>query len=804
MEYTEALSYIHSGEAVLFTGSFFSNNCVNYEDKKIPVSDGLKEIFLSNLGLPKKTPEDLKTIAQYTLETLGPKKYGAILRSQFNVKNPSKEVSIISSKPWMAIFTTNYDNGIERASGYKTSSPSSDLKKSYAQNSEVYHVNGSLDDLSSQKDDVLKLLLSNDSYIDNVFLNSPGYNTFSNALIYAKAIFFVGYSVSADLDIARIIQRSDLTEKSFFITANSASDIEKNRIEHFGTYTGKTTLEFANDISEIPTVKSKEISDTKHLKSLIKVSKPEQYLDHPNIDNDLNELVDRGVIKESKILDPEYIVKRWEPYAQKINYSSEEFIMTVRSKIGNGKSIFMLGLAQYISERQNVFQYSGPADYLYSDLNTILPKYENPIVFIDNMGELRNIFGVINQFYKKGVKFVIADRSPVMEQIVNTLSKDYDINNKNIIDLVNLDLLKRNDFIKWTKNIDTYHLWGATNKNDTLKTYKHNVSFSKLLINIFNSSGILSKYQELFRNFSQSPISEQRLITSMLIFNYLNLAQTKTLLSILNILKVTVTEEMKSNEIFAEFFDFSRMEIINNSSILAREILENKSLFSLEMIYETILTIMREIDKKNFSKDNNAIQRALTSFSNLVLIFGGDRRNPIVHQYLSKYYSEVQKLNFAQSNVSFFIQLTNSKIYSKDYSLANKYMHYAETEAKRVHFKDDYQLVNTQINLYVEFSERLIKDNPKKFVEYIEWSTEQVNEYREIGYLITVFGKLADRNIGFLRAINTYAADYKDELANIIERMYYNIQFLSDFENIKKRHNKSLNLLETVINKLRQ
>lgn len=343
---------------------------------------------------------------------------------------------------------------------------------------------------------------------------------------------------------------------------------------------------------------------------------------------------------------------------------------------------------------------------------------------------------------------------------------------------------------------------GGTNRQETLKKNKVNISYSNLLINVFHSEGIISRYQELFYSFSKSPSTERKLITTILIFNYLNLAQTKTLPSILNILKVTVTEEMKNNAIFAEFIDFNKMEIVNNSSILSREILKNKILFPLDMIYETILIIMSELDKKSFSKDNDAIQRALTSFSNLVLIFGGDRRNPIVHQYLSKFYSEVQKLNFAQSNISFFIQLTNSKIYAGDYDLAVKYMEYAEKEAKRVNFNDDYQLVNTQINLYVEFSERLIKNNPAEFVKNIEWSAEQINEYREVGYLVTVFGKLSDKNIGFLKSVNRYASNYKNELANIIEKMYFNIQFLNDFDNIKKKHSKSLGLLENVIKQL--
>lgn len=802
MEYSEALEYISSGEAVLFAGSYFSIGSTNYTGTLIPDSDGLKQIFLDELGEPEDSQIDLKAISEFALDTLGPKQYGNILRKQFNVNIPSPDVNRISKKPWMAIFTTNYDNAIEKATGLISSSPSSNVKQALSLNEEVYHINGYLNDLSSSKDDALKLLLSNDSYFENSFLSSPGYYSFTNALIYAKAIFFVGYSISADLDIARIISRSDLSRKTFFITGHSASRIEQHRISQFGTYTDKETSDFANDINLISLAKSKKYIEDGKLYSLYKVKPSKDYLIQDHIDQDINNLIDRGIVRSENILNPDYIVNRWEPYANQILTNHNDFVMTVRSKIGNGKTIFMRGLAEYISGKLNVFYMNGPADYLYRDLNYIVSNFEEPVVFIDNMSELRNTFGVISQFFKKGVRFIISDRNPVLEQIVNTLSRDFDIETDKIIHLVNLDQLKRNDFLKWTSNIETYHLWGNSNQKLTKSEFTKSKSFSKLLINVFESTGILSRYKNLFQSNMHNTTNEQRLILSILILNLINTGQSIKLDSLINILNVTITEEMKSDELFSEFIDFNKMEFINASSILAREILNDKTVFSQDKIYETILGLMKGIDRKYSSKENNAIQRSLTSFSNLTLIFSGNRRDQITHKFISNFYSEVQKLNFAEDNVFLFIQLTTSKIYAGDYELANKYLSFAEQEARRLKIPDQYQLVTTKINLYVEFSKKLIAINPSDYLEKIEWSAKQINDYRELGYLVTVFSKLSDPNNGFLSAVNEYAGSYKTDFYDILNSLYLHIQLSPEIDELEEKHGKNLRLLHRLIKDL--
>lgn len=304
MEYDEALNYISSGEAVLFAGSYFSKQSLNYLGETIPDSQKLKEIFLTELGEPTDSSEDLKTVSQFALKELGAKKYGNILRKQFSVQQPSRDVNIIAAKPWQAIFTTNYDNAIEKSRGFATSSPNSNPRKVISMSEEVYHVNGAIEDLTTDRDDVLKLLLSNDSYIENSFISSPGHNTFVNSLIYAKAIFFVGYSVAADLDIARIITRSDLVEKSFFVNGNSASRIEKSKFNQFGSYTGKTTSEFADEISKLKVISDSKNAGDETLYSLNNVSPDHDYLLQPKIDNDINNLIDKGILLNEHVLNP--------------------------------------------------------------------------------------------------------------------------------------------------------------------------------------------------------------------------------------------------------------------------------------------------------------------------------------------------------------------------------------------------------------------------------------------------------------------------------------------------------------------
>ena len=230
------LTELDSEGSVLFLGSGFSRSARNIQGRNPPTGGELKERFAKLLGA---APDDydLPTLAdavnadpQVSLRDL--------LYETFTVAQLADGQKDVLGRPWMRIYTTNYDDSIElfyhRTDRKAPSFSYHDAKPRRMPNGTVIHLHGMIRDITDGN--VLdQLILSEEAYVRQHFERSPWYDEFVRDLKVCSACYFVGYSLK-DYHISAILMQSPgLREKTFFITGPVPDPISARTMERYGT-----------------------------------------------------------------------------------------------------------------------------------------------------------------------------------------------------------------------------------------------------------------------------------------------------------------------------------------------------------------------------------------------------------------------------------------------------------------------------------------------------------------------------------------------------------------------------------------
>jgi tetratricopeptide (TPR) repeat protein len=107
---------LESGECVLFVGAGIGGSLLDKGGKQLPDASQLATEMAVYFGIDAEGSTDLTKISQVVeIRKRGRKELNAFLQKRFTDISPNDDVRWLSTRPWRAIFTTNYDNGIERA-----------------------------------------------------------------------------------------------------------------------------------------------------------------------------------------------------------------------------------------------------------------------------------------------------------------------------------------------------------------------------------------------------------------------------------------------------------------------------------------------------------------------------------------------------------------------------------------------------------------------------------------------------------------------------------------------------------------
>ena len=252
MNYNDAIKQAVGGNAVLFIGSGFSVGAVPLKGDKFLTGTQLAN-YLTETLVPSSDPVDLSRSAKRYLKKYGSDKLIKELQDLFTVKDIAESHKIIANVPWKRIYTTNYDNVIERASasnGKKIIPVTLDKDpRDYSQSNICLHINGYIDELTSNTLES-SFKLTNTSYLTSHFRDSIWVEVFRRSLQTAASVIFIGYSLY-DIDIQEILFATPLLKKkTIFIEKDNINKdlLVDSDINDFGEIYSVGIDQFSKDI----------------------------------------------------------------------------------------------------------------------------------------------------------------------------------------------------------------------------------------------------------------------------------------------------------------------------------------------------------------------------------------------------------------------------------------------------------------------------------------------------------------------------------------------------------------------------
>ena len=214
-----AISRLHLGRSILFVGAGFSKGATNILGRSMLVGSELAHYLATELG--EDTGTDLETISSLFIETFDRQRLLNIIQQEFRCAEASKAQKTILSLPWKRIYTTNYDDVVEKCLGdlkidFQVVTRADRVSQIDDDKLACVHLNGYIHSIDENNFDD-EILLTDFQYFTNSLTQSAWSTKLRTDFHIARSVFFVGYSMT-DFEVSKILFESGIAgTRSFFI-----------------------------------------------------------------------------------------------------------------------------------------------------------------------------------------------------------------------------------------------------------------------------------------------------------------------------------------------------------------------------------------------------------------------------------------------------------------------------------------------------------------------------------------------------------------------------------------------------------
>ena len=677
MELEDALELSLNGHAVLFAGAGYSRGATNRVGQPLKSAHELANHLALLAGLPDGT--SLDDAAEEFINLSGEESLVRELKTEFTVNEITSAHKQIAEIPWRRIYTTNYDNVLEKAyfdlnRNLKPMTLSEEARlRGGDKVSETLcvHLNGFVE-LLNRETIGSELKLTDTSYLTASVSDSPWATMFRQDLSLARAIFFVGYSL-ADLDIRRLLFESpQLSQKCFFVIGNQAEEATRRRVSRFGTVVPLDTSEFADLLAEKSNNYSPQDAETHLGYSIKKFASPNT---KPSFsDQSIFDLLLLGHLKTDSVWESlhegtQYFLER--PAAQKILDSLDggARIAVIHSELGNGKTHLLEGLkCRALEHGYEVYTVSVRSGDIFRELDQILNSRDKTLLFIDDYPDWIDIIEHFSLNAKSNTALVLSARSAVHDVMVDNISQI--VGRSDILEC-SADLLTEDDLGWLIDFFNQYGLWAekaAWSKERKLRYLLHDCSsqFSSVLIKLFESPQIASRFNRVLERLNSKRDYYEVLISIMILAV---VQRNSTINLMIDIWGTTIMEsQFKKNEAVREFFDFQAGEVKLRSATAAQFILKNVA--DVNLTIDTLVLMAKAIDKAGkYSETHRFLLRDLMRFSTLQNLLPERQRRPAT----IRYYEGIKNLFNCQRNPQFWLQYAIACLTLGELDRAEKY-----------------------------------------------------------------------------------------------------------------------------------
>lgn len=662
MNYNEALKYALNGEAVFLVGSGFSadaENNVNGSDKKLWVGSKLAKELAELTEMDMDVQLDI--VSQEYIEIYGERNLVSYLKEHYTVEKYADYYKIISEMKNIRMYSTNYDNLIEKVcndcgkkvKGYNIES---DIRKANKDRM-VMHLNGYIGDLKNNElPESFKL--SHLSYNNNEFFSTPWYSYLVDELHSTKVIFIIGLSFNSDLDIRRIVSSRELKEKIFFIEKPDITTACRKFLDKYGRVLLCGVQRFFQDLSNVCLEENDEKKEF-YYKSFKRIPRYNNSVEA--VDENVYELLSKG-----KEVDGLYKKDENRKYKTLVNRDrvnevaeglKEGKSYIVFSDLGNGKSIFVNQVIDMCTDMEFYYMKQVLNSKILAEIRNLCGEDNVKIIICDPVNLFLDNLKIFSNFDLKNIRFIFVVRSSMYDNYYN---KIYDIiddmKNVQFSNPICLDELSENEIADLDRVLSTYGFYGdlagfsQQKRYDYLKN-KCKSKFQSILLYIFESTHIIDRFVKDIGNLKEKGDLRKILILSFIssiLELGLGINDYRMLLDVDDVEKV-----IKRNDNCKELLDIEREEIAVKSSIVAKELMMKTEVFSKNEVFDVLTTVIQKLDDLYLGSERykNAMIN-LVSCSYISYVFGYKMDS----EKLIEYYEKAKELKFCKRNLFFWEQ----------------------------------------------------------------------------------------------------------------------------------------------------
>lgn len=701
MNLQEAIRNIIDGEAILFSGSGFSAEAEKADGEKLCTARTLAHKLLSECGFSEdEYVDDLGQASEIFEGERGSLGLVDFVKREFTASKLTPPQQFLATLPWFRIYTTNYDNVLEKAwqdiGKRLNTAVLSDCQNLYLDKHTLcVCLNGSVTRLSEEKL-AEEIKLTNSSYLTDSFRSSPWLNFFQTDLKTAKAVFFVGYSMLYDLDIKRVVfENKELREKTFFIMWNKEPKANVLYVKKFGEPYPIGLQGFMEQIKEVQ----------KTYRVVVPMFQPLLCFDKVEISKKIPSITDKEAFElflkgntgswdkiyyslSSPTSVPFCIYRtKLEKICNSIKDGERNIV--VHSSLGNGKTMFLMSLATLLSRSgYNVYYFRHYRTTLARELEKICGTTSPTVIIFDRYSDCIPHLEVLKTFRTDQV-LILADRSAMNDICYGKINGLYG-------EFVSEDLnkLDENEIKQLCDLLTRYGLWGDKSglRDDQKKEFvSHDCrgSMAKTILQLLHSPNIINEYRRLIED-----IRNKRGYYDALIYILISQVagfnvDTDDLVNIFDATQLN-SPTFRNNASVREFIDFDGNQIKETSSLFARVLLEE--IFSTDVIVDVMIGIYKRLNEQRTRPEVRGVLRKMMNYSNLQHILN---KNDINYKAnLLHYYDSIHTLGFCAENPHFWMQYAILKLSEYDYVTAQVYFDNAYAFAKKQKDYDTYQIDN--------------------------------------------------------------------------------------------------------------
>jgi len=698
----ELIRKLQNQNVILFIGAGFSASVKNLLNNEMPMAKDLAN-EIGKLG-DFDDENDLQYAADEYLKNNSPEELIKLLQKLYTAKVIPPYIEEILKYSFRRIYTTNYDDVIEKSSQKnniyrKSIEVNNDPKEHYKNNNTCIHINGSITNLDTNTINK-SFKLSESSYLlqSDSFLESDWWYPFEKDLEYSSAIIFLGYSLDYDIDIKKVLSNNTWKDKTYFVTRLNPSKRKVSKLEKFGKV-------FDIEIEGFSNLLSKNVSSLSEIPKELKVFS--EYLLNNTLeavsitDNDIRDLLTRGKVNY-KALDKAltqtnelYTIEREHYESIKNQLINNTKIIAIVSEFGNGKSLFLKQLRLMLHlDGYKVFELSDyELDYI-QDIDLLHNRKENAILLIDRYEDALDIIKYVKTLNSDFIKLIVADRVSNHSHVKKVL-KDY---NPFEIDI---DILKDNEIDAFISLVHHIGEWGEISKNKKLIEHKFNQEYKKqisfFLLSLFESSQIKSSLDALVNPLLKDEDTKNTLL-SIFLLNLMDIELLRTLISEVANSSLIMHPTLFENKNFKELFNIEHTQMHIKSSVMAKFVI--KTYFTPQFLKEFLIHVV-EISQEFKKSDKvwNKIERELLRFHFIEQLVSDNS------SFLRGYFESLKQrksLKWLEYEPHYWLQYAMADMANDDYLKAQKKL---DTAYSYIEKRDNYDVSsfnNQQARLYLQ------------------------------------------------------------------------------------------------------